>query len=58
MGSLLGDKEDIARRILVSITAMSSMEKVWIRKDHTSEKHRLKLYRTLVKPGHLYNIAT
>ena len=58
MGSLFGDKEDIARRIQVSITAMSHMEKVWLRKDHASEKHRLKLYRTLVKPVHFYNIAT
>ena len=58
LGSLLGDKEDIARRKQLFIAAMNNMEKAWIRKDHTSEKHRLKLYRTLVKPVLLYNSAT
>ena len=58
LGSLLGDKEGIARRKQLFIAAMNNMEKAWIRKDHTSEKHRLKLYRTLVKPVLLYNSAT
>ena len=49
--SLDGDKEGIARRKQLIIAAMSNMEKVLIRKDHISEKHRLKLYSTLVKPA-------
>ena len=49
--SLVGDKECIARRKQLIIAAMNNMEKVWIRKDHISEKHRLKLYSTLVKPA-------
>ena len=39
LGSLLGDKEDIARRKQLSIATMNNMEKVWIRKDHVNEKH-------------------
>ena len=58
LGSLLGDKEDITRWKQLSIAAMNNIEKIWIRKDHTSEKHPLKLYRTLVKPVLLYNSAT
>ena len=57
LGSLLGDKKDIARRKQLSIAAMNNIEKVWIRKDHIREKHHLKLYRTLVKPVLLYNNA-
>ena len=49
--SLDGDKEGIAKRKQLIIAAMSNMEKVLIRKDHISEKHRLKLYSTLVKPA-------
>ena len=48
--TLEGDHEDIMRRKQLSIVAMNNMEKVWIRKYHISETHRLNLYRTLVKP--------
>ena len=57
LGSLLGDKEAIARRKQLSIAAMNNIEKIRIRKDHIKEKHHLKLYRTLVKPVLLYNNA-
>ena len=58
LGSLLGDKEDITRRKQLSIAAVNNMEKVWIRKDYISEKHRLTLCRTVVKPVLLYENAT
>ena len=37
---------------------MNNIQKIWIRKDHTSEKHPLNLYRTLVKPVLLCNSVT
>ena len=58
LGSLLGDQQDIARRKHLSSSAMNNLNKVWLRSNHISEKHRLKLYRTLVKPVLLYNCAT
>ncbi|XP_065058555.1 uncharacterized protein LOC135686281 [Rhopilema esculentum] len=50
LGSLLSDTEDIQRRKQLSIASMNRLNHIWIRKDHVSEKLRLKLYRTLVKP--------
>ena len=58
LGSLLGDYEGLRRRKQLSIVAMNNTEKVWIRKDHFSETHRLKLYRTLVKSVLLCNCGT
>ena len=56
--SLLGGKEDITRRKQLSIAAVNNIEKVWIRKDYISEKYRLKLCRTFVKPVLIYENAT
>lgn len=58
LGSLLGDTEDIQRRKQLSIASMNRLNHIWIRKDHVSEKLRLKLYRTLVKPVLMYNSST
>ena len=37
---------------------MNRLNHIWIRRDHISEKLRLKLYRTLVKPVLMYNSST
>ena len=58
LGSLLGDTADIQRRKQLSIASMNRLNLIWIRKDHISEKLRLKLYRTLVKPVLMYNRST
>ena len=58
LGSLSGDKDDVARRKQLSITAMNNMENSWIKKGHISENHRLKLYRILTKRTLLYNSPT
>ena len=58
LGSLLGDTEDIQRRQQLYIASMNRLNHIWIRKDHVSEKLRLKLYRTLVKPVLMYNSST
>ena len=58
LGCLLGDTADIQRRKQLSIASMNRLNHIWIRKDHISEKLRLKLYRTLVKPVLMYNSST
>ena len=58
LGSLLGDTEDVQRRKQLSIESLNRLNHIWIRKDHISEKLRLKLYRTLVKPVLVYNSST
>ena len=58
LGSLLGDTADIQRRKQLSIASMNRLNLIWIRKDHISEKLRLNLYRTLVKPVLMYNSST
>ena len=58
LGSLLGDTKDIQRRKQLSIASMNRLNHIWIRKDNVSEKLRLKLYKTLVKPVLTYNSST
>ena len=55
LGSLLGDKEDIARGKLLSSVEMDKYEKVWVRRDRIRLAKHLKLYKTTVKPVFLYN---
>ena len=57
LGSLLGDFEDVKRRIQLSYTAMSSVNKLWYKKN-MSIYHKLKIYKTLVKPVLIYNCGT
>ena len=58
LGSLLGDKENIAHRKQLAITGMNKFSDIWIRKDKISLNKRLRLYKQLVKPLLLYNCAT
>ena len=58
LGSLLGDKEDVARRKQLAAAAMDKYERVWIRGDKIRLSKRLKLYKTVVKPVLLYNTGT
>ena len=58
VGSLLGDKEDIARRKTLSNVAFNKLYTIWIRKDKLKLSTRLRLYKTLVKPILLYNCGT
>ena len=57
LGSLLGDGEDMKRRIKLSNIAMASVNKLWYSKK-ISIQHKLKIYKTLVKPVLLYNCGT
>ena len=58
VGSLIGDEEDMERRKVLSTAAMNKMHAVWIRKDKITQKRKLHLYKTLVKPVLLYNCGT
>ena len=57
LGSLLGDYEDMKRRIQLSYAAMDSLEKIWPRKK-VHIKQKLKLYKTIVKSVLMYNSCT
>ena len=57
LGSLLGDYEDMKRRIQLSYEAMNSVEIIWpSRKIHINQK--LKIYKTIVKSVLTYNYST
>jgi hypothetical protein len=58
LGSMIGDSEDIISRKQLSAAAVTSMEKIWIRKNKISIKKRLQLYNSLVKPVLTYNSGT
>ena len=58
VGSLIGDEEDMERRRALATAALNKMHTVWIRKDKISQKRKILLYKTLVKPVLLYNCGT
>ena len=57
LGSLLGDHEDLKRRIQLSKAAMSTLHKVWLKKKVNISK-KLKIYKAIVKPILTYNMST
>ena len=57
LGSLLGDHEDLKRRIQLSKAAMSTLHKVWLKKKVSISK-KLKIYKAIVKPILTYNMST
>ena len=57
LGSLLGDREDIARRKQLSTTSLRKYNSMWIRKK-LKTKRRVKLYNSLVRSILLYNCGT
>ena len=58
LGSLLGDKEDVARRKQLSCAAMKDMNKLWRKKKFTKISKRIDLYKSLVKSILIYNAST
>ena len=58
LGSLLGDKEDIARRKQLSCAAMKDTNKLWRKKNLTRISKRIELYKALVKSVLTYNAST
>ena len=57
VGSLLGDREDIARRKQLSTVSLRKLNSLWIRKKAKVER-RVKLYNSLVRSILLYNCGT
>ena len=58
LGSLLGDVEDLSRRKMLAVTAFRSLWSLWLRRQHVSERLRLRLYNAFVRPVLLYNAGT
>ena len=58
LGSLIGDQEDILRRKQLSTTALHNLSNIWIRKNRITERVRLNLYKTIVKPVLMCNSQT
>ena len=57
LGSLLGDREDIARRKQLATVSLRKLDSLWIRRKVKVER-RVKLYNTLVRSILLYNCGT
>ena len=57
LGSLLGDYEDMKRRIQLSTATMQSVAKIWPNKK-VKLQDRLKIYKCIVKSVLTYNICT
>ena len=57
LGSLLGDREDIARRKQLSTASLKKYDAIWLRKKLKVER-RMKLYNSLVRSILLYNCST
>jgi hypothetical protein len=58
LGSLLGEEEDIDRRIALAIVQLKALEKLWDRPRCASLRSRLRAYNALVLPVLLYNAGT
>ena len=58
LGSLLGDREDIARRKQLATAALNDSNSLWIRNKRTRLKQRLRIYSATVPPILLYNSST
>ena len=57
LGSLLGDREDIARRKQLATTSLRKLDSLWIRRK-VKVVRRVKLYNSLIKSILLYNCGT
>ena len=57
LGSLLGDRDDIARRKQLASSSMKNVKKLWVGKK-VSKKKKLILYNSLVKSILCYNSST
>ena len=58
LGSLLGDEEDVERRIALAMVQFKSLEKLWKRPQCASLRARMRAYNAFVLPVLLYNAST
>ena len=55
---LMGEHEDIRRRIELTSRAYGRMHSLWLCRNNVSESRRLRLYNAIVLPTLLYNCET
>jgi len=58
LGSLLGDEEDVERRIALATVQFKALERLWKRPQCASLRARMRAYNAFVLPVLLYNATT
>ena len=58
LGSLLGDEDDIERRMILATASFKSLRRLWERRKVTRPSTRMRAYNALVLPVLLYNCGT
>ena len=58
LGSLLGDSEDMVRRIQLAAAALVKLKEMWSRRRIVSERKRLRTYNACILPVLTYNACT
>ena len=58
LGSLMGEEEDVRRRMELASRVFGQLYALWLRRDKVAEKTRLRLYNAIVLPTFLYNCET
>eukprot|EP00117_Sycon_ciliatum_P021388 scpid32601/ scgid1959/ Probable RNA-directed DNA polymerase from transposon BS; Reverse transcriptase len=58
LGSLLGDREDVSRRMQLATGAFQRLWALWVRGSQVRENRRVKLYNAFITPILLYNCST
>ena len=58
LGSLMGEEEDVRRRMELASRLFGQLYALWLRRDKVAEKTRLRLYNAIVLPTFLYNCET
>ena len=58
LGSLIGDKEELARRKQLSANALNTCRPIWSREPTISINRRVRIYNAYVLPVLTYNMAT
>ena len=56
-GSLLGDHQDVHRRMQQAAIAFRRMMTLWFQKQKVSESRRIRLYKAYILPNLTYNIG-
>ena len=58
LGSLLGDQQDLNRRMQQAAIAFCRIMTLWLRRQKVSESRQIRLYKSYILPTLTYNIGT